>query len=171
MTLIRLVEGKPESVADSWTHVADEAPLPAGAPAIVGLARWKAEHATLARRNAPLGVRLESHERAEAIAADVAHLALVALDFPKLGDGRAYSTARLLRERYGYAGELRATGQVLHDQLFAMARCGFDSFEFARGADTDGVARVLEEITVVYQPAADGRATAAELRTDGVRLA
>ncbi len=164
MTLIRLVEGKPEAVADSWTHVSDEAPLPAGAPASVSLARWKAEHAALGRRNAPLGVRLESHERAEALAGDLAYLALVALDFPKLADGRAYSTARLLRERYGYAGELRATGQVLHDQLFAMVRCGFDSFEFARDADISGVTRALDEITVVYQPAADGRATAAELR-------
>ena len=164
MTLVRLIEGKPEAVADDWIHVTDEAPLPAGAPAIVSLARWKAEQATLARRNAPLGVRLESHERAEAVAGDLPFPALVALDFPKLADGRAYSTARLLRERYHFAGELRATGQVLHDQLFAMARCGFDSFEFGPGADTLGVARALGEITVVYQPAADGRATASALR-------
>ncbi len=164
MTLARLIEGKPQAVADDWTHVADEAPLPAGAPATVSLARWKAEQPTLARRNAPLGVRLESHERAGAIAGDLPYLALVALDFPKLADGRAYSTARLLRERYGYAGELRATGQVLHDQLFAMARCGFDSFEFAPGADTLAIPRALEEITVVYQPGADGRATASALR-------
>jgi uncharacterized protein (DUF934 family) len=164
MTLVRLIEGKPQTIPDDWTHVADEAPLPAGAPAIVSLARWKAENNKLARRNAPVGVRLESHERAEAIAGDLPYPALVTLDFPKLANGRAYSTARLLRERYGYTGELRATGQVLHDQLFAMVRCGFDSFEFGPGADTLGVARALDEITVVYQPAADGRATAAEMR-------
>ena len=89
---------------------------------------------------------------------------LIVLDFPKFTDGRAYSQARLLRERLGYAGELRATGGVLQDQLPFMLRCGFDSFE----SDQKGFGQALEKartlFSVVYQPVGDGRATAAELR-------
>ena len=89
---------------------------------------------------------------------------LIVLDFPKFTDGRAYSQARLLRERLGYRGGLRATGAVLLDQLPFMLRCGFDSFE----SDQKGFGEALEKartlFSVVYQPVGDGRATAAELR-------
>ena len=89
---------------------------------------------------------------------------LIVLNFPKFTDGRAYSQARLLRERLGYRGGLRATGAVLLDQLPFMLRCGFDSFE----SDQKGFGEALEKartlFSVVYQPVGDGRATAAELR-------
>jgi len=89
---------------------------------------------------------------------------LIVLDFPKFTDGRAYSQARLLRERLGYRGGLRATGAVFLDQLPFMLRCGFDSFE----SDQKGFGQALEKartlFSVVYQPVGDGRATAAELR-------
>jgi len=89
---------------------------------------------------------------------------LIVLDFPKFTDGRAYSQARLLRERLGYQGGLRATGAVFLDQLPFMLRCGFDSFE----SDQKGFGQALEKartlFSVVYQPVGDGRATAAELR-------
>jgi uncharacterized protein (DUF934 family) len=89
---------------------------------------------------------------------------LIVLDFPKFTDGRAYSQARLLRERRGYRGGLRATGAVFLDQLPFMLRCGFDSFE----SDQKGFGQALEKartlFSVVYQPVGDGRATAAELR-------
>ena len=103
-------------VADPWLTVPDGAPLPDG-PAIVSLARWRAERAALTARNAALGLRLAAGEPVEEIAPDLARFAVVALDFPSFRDGRSYSAARLLRERYGYAGELRAIGNVLRDQL------------------------------------------------------
>jgi uncharacterized protein (DUF934 family) len=89
---------------------------------------------------------------------------LIVLNFPKFTDGRAYSQARLLRERLGYRGELRATGAVFLDQLPFLLRCGFDSFE----SDQKGFGEALDKartlFSVVYQPVGDGRATAAELR-------
>ena len=81
----------------------------------------------LAGRNAPLGLHLDAGERIDDIAADLAHFSLIALAFPKFSDGRAFSTARLLREKHGYAGELRAVGNVLSDQIPLMRRVGFDS--------------------------------------------
>ena len=94
---------------------------------------------------------------------------LVVLNFPKFTDGRAYSQARLLRERLGYAGELRATGAVLRDQLPFLLRCGFDSFE----SEQPGFAEALEKarglFSVVYQPVGDGRATAGQLRLRQLR--
>jgi uncharacterized protein (DUF934 family) len=89
---------------------------------------------------------------------------LIVLDFPKFTDGRAYSQARLLRERMGYAGELRATGAVLRDQLPFLLRCGFDSFESDQAGFGEALAKARTLFSVVYQPAGDGRATAAELR-------
>jgi uncharacterized protein (DUF934 family) len=149
---------------DPWVAVGDDAPLPeAGAP-IVSLARWQRDRAALRARNGALGVRLPNSAAVEAIADDLDRLALVALEFPKFNDGRAFSQARLLRERYGYAGELRATGQVLRDQLLFMARCGFDAFEVAKGEPVAAWAQALTEFTVFYQPTGDGRATASALR-------
>ena len=89
---------------------------------------------------------------------------LVVLDFPKFTDGRAYSQARLLRERLGYQGELRATGAVFLDQLPFLLRCGFDSFESDQKGFGEALARARTLFSVVYQPIGDGRVTAAELR-------
>jgi uncharacterized protein (DUF934 family) len=89
---------------------------------------------------------------------------VIALEFPKFGDGRAYSYARLLRERYGFRGELRAVGNVLRDQALFMLRCGFDAFEVTEGTPIEGWREALGEISVVYQPTADGRPVAHGLR-------
>ena len=89
---------------------------------------------------------------------------LIVLNFPKFTDGRAYSQARLLRERLGYRGELRATGAVFLDQLPFLLRCGFDSFESDQKGFGEALARARTLFSVVYQPVGDGRATAAELR-------
>ena len=94
----------------------------------------------------------------------LAGVKLVVLDFPKFTDGRAYSQARLLRERLGYAGELRATGAVFLDQLPFLLRCGFDSFESDQKGFGEALARARTLFSVVYQPTGDGRATAAQLR-------
>jgi uncharacterized protein (DUF934 family) len=89
---------------------------------------------------------------------------LIVLDFPKFTDGRAYTQARLLRERLGYVGELRASGAVYIDQLPFLLRCGFDSFASSQKGFADAIAKARELFSVVYQPVGDGRATAGELR-------
>jgi uncharacterized protein (DUF934 family) len=153
-----------EIVADPWTSLGDEDALPEGAPAIVGLERWQAERETLARRNAPLGIRLRADQPPKEIAEDLDRFGVIALEFPSFGDGRAYSYARLLRERYGYRGELRAVGQVLRDQALFMRRCGFDAFEVADGTSAAGWREALGEVSVFYQPTEDGRPAAPGLR-------
>jgi uncharacterized protein (DUF934 family) len=89
---------------------------------------------------------------------------LIVLDFPKFTDGRAYSQARLLRERLAYTGELRATGAVFLDQLPFLLRCGFDSFESEQKGFAEALAKARTLFSVVYQPTGDGRATAGQLR-------
>jgi uncharacterized protein (DUF934 family) len=89
---------------------------------------------------------------------------LIVLNFPKFTDGRAYSQARLLRERLGYRGELRATGAVFLDQLPFLLRCGFDSFESEQKGFGEALAKARTLFSVVYQPMGDGRATATDLR-------
>ena len=112
-----------------------------------------------------LGIQLSSSESPQQIAGDLTHLKVVALDFPSFGDGRAYSYARLLRERLGFEGEVRAVGDVLCEQLHYMSRCGFDAFEVAEGTGVAGWRKSLGEISVFYQPTEDGRPAAPALRT------
>lgn len=148
---------------DKWVWVEDTEPVPDNAPAVVSFARWREERAGLSRRHAALGLRLASGDDVAGIADDVAHFGLIALEFPSFTDGRAYSSARLLRERYGFTGELRAVGNVLRDQFAFMQRCGFDAFE-VRDADAGAWREALAEVRVWYQPAADRRITAMQLR-------
>ena len=151
-------------VDDPWISVADREPLPAQGAIIVSLKRWRDERSDLIARTNGLGVRLAAADPAAAIAADLPLLALIALEFPTFRDGRAYSTARLLRERFGFKGELRAVGNVLRDQLLFMHRCGFDAFEVKDAAAVDEWKQAMSEISVFFQTAADGRATAIQLR-------
>jgi uncharacterized protein (DUF934 family) len=85
---------------------------------------------------------------------------LIALAFPKIRDGRAYSAATLLRERYAFEGEVRAVGDVLRDQALLMLRCGFDAFEPADDASVQDWSKALHRFRHVYQAAADGRRSA-----------
>lgn len=151
-------------VDDPWIPVADGEPLPPAGAIIVSLKRWQEERADLIARANGLGVRLAAADHAGAIAADIPLLALIALEFPTFRDGRAYSTARLLRERFGFKGELRAVGNVLRDQLLFMHRCGFDAFEVRDAAAVDEWKRAMSEISIFYQATADGHATAIQLR-------
>ncbi|MBL8260734.1 MAG: DUF934 domain-containing protein [Candidatus Competibacteraceae bacterium] len=141
-------------VEDSWQHLADDAELPAG-PAIVSLARWKRERETLAAREEPMGVRLPNTADVAELAGDLPKLAVVALEFPKFADGRAYSQARLLRERWRYRGEIRAVGDVLRDQLFFMARSGFDAFELRADRSLEDALTAFDDFSESYQPAVD----------------
>jgi uncharacterized protein (DUF934 family) len=138
--------------ADTWSKVGADAPIGDG-PVIVSKKRWLAERGALGARTAPLGLQLEPGESLEDIASDLPQFALIALSFPKYSDGRAFSTARLLREKYGYAGELRAVGNVLNDQVAFMWRVGFDTLEVThaptRRALLDGT---ISQVKLYYQP-------------------
>ncbi len=152
-------------VDDPFLTVTDaEAELPAGSPVIVSLERWQRERDTLLARGAALGVRLKSDESPEALAEDLPHLAVVALEFPVFKDGRAYSYARILRERYGYEGEVRAVGDVLMEQLHFMLRTGFDAFEIESEHPLEDYRTALADFSVWYQPTGDERPTAWQLR-------
>jgi uncharacterized protein (DUF934 family) len=131
-----------------------EAALPDG-PAVLPKRRWMAERDRLAGRNAPLGLLIAPDETVDDIAADLPRFALIALAFPKFTDGRAYSLARLLREKHGFTGELRAVGNVLSDQLHSMRRVGFDSFEVTHAPTRRALAQGgIAEVTLYYQPTA-----------------
>lgn len=116
-------------VEDGWTVLGDNAPPPAEGAVVVSLKRWLGERDVLSRRGAPVGVSVEAGADAQAHLGDLADRPLVALAFDKFADGRAFSYARLLRDRYRFRGELRATGDVLIDEIPLMLRCGFDSFD------------------------------------------
>ena len=142
---------------DPWIRLDDEEKPEAGRPVIVSLERWQAERDSLVGRNAPLGLWLRSDQSPAEVADDLEYFDLVALEFPKFNDGRAFSYARLLRERHGYGGEVRAVGEVLRDQLLYMHRCGFDSFEVDRDDAAERWQAALQEVSVWYQPTGDNR--------------
>jgi uncharacterized protein (DUF934 family) len=114
---------------DVWTTLDEAAPIPSTGAIIVAFARWSAESDALARRADPVGVTIVPGKDALAQLPEAAERPLVALNFPKFGDGRAFSYAELLRERFDFTGDLRATGDVLLDEIGLMLRCGFSSFE------------------------------------------
>ena len=150
-------------VDDPYTLAADDAPLPQGA-VIVSLTRLRRDREALFERNTPLGVRLAADQSPETIGSDLDRLALVVLEFPRFRDGRPFSWARMLRTRLRFAGEIRAAGDFLYDQIAFMKRVGFDAWELPASVTPELFARALAEITDVYQPSADGRATIAEKR-------
>ncbi len=101
-------------------------------------------------------VRIEPGDDARELLPHLGRLSLVEVNFPAFGDGRGYSSARILREA-GYEGELRAVGDVLVDQLAYMRRCGFDAFEPDQQLDKDDVQAAFDRWPEVYQDAADDR--------------
>jgi uncharacterized protein (DUF934 family) len=125
--------------------------IPAPGDIIVPLVLWQRERMQLLARQGRLGIWLDSHEDPAAIADDLNHFALVAVNFPKFGDGRGYSTARLLRERYGWKGELRAIGEVVRDHLFFMASCGFDAFLLREDQDPQEALTGFNDFSEAYQ--------------------
>ena len=151
-------------IADRYQKLGDDEGLPTTGGVLVSLARFESEKASLLEREGELGVWLKSDESPTAITDDLANLDLIALDFPVFSDGRAFSSARLLRERYGYKGEVRAIGDVLCEQLPFMLRSGFDTFEMASENAVEEFEAVISEVRVVYQPTGDGRATAIDSR-------
>ena len=147
-------------IEDRVVRVLDDAPVPEGVAAVVPATRLLADARDLVLRQAPTGVIWPNDRRVTELAPYLDWLALVALVFPSFRDGRAYSQARLLRERYFFRGELRATGQVLRDQFVFMLRAGFDAFEVKKQADAEAYAQTVKRYSVFYQPTGDGRVAA-----------
>jgi uncharacterized protein (DUF934 family) len=143
-------------VADSWRLLSrgtkGELPeVPIGGDVVVPLALWLERREAFLAYPGKLGVWLDANESPEAIAGDLPGFALVAVNFPKFGDGRGYSIARLLRERYGYQGELRAIGDVLIDHLYFMNQCGFDAFLLREDQDVQAALSLFDTFSDGYQ--------------------
>ena len=150
--------------ADTFVHVADDAELPGDGAVLISAARFLQDPEVLSSRAGKAGVVWPNNRGLEDLVPYLDRLAAVALVFPTFRDGRAYSQARLLRERYGYQGELRAIGQVLRDQFVFMQRAGFDAFEVKKQIDAEAFAATVKRYSVFYQPTGDGRVTALNRR-------
>ncbi len=142
-------------VEDRWTLVRETPPgaFPAELPVIVPLAAWNAQRDALLARG-EIGVWLSPEDDWELLASDLARLPVIGVDFPQFSDGRGYSTARLLRERYRFGGELRAIGEVLRDQLFYLRQCGFNAFAVRADRDLEDALRGLDDFSDSYQASA-----------------
>ncbi|MBT3372108.1 MAG: DUF934 domain-containing protein [Rhodospirillaceae bacterium] len=156
----RLVEDRWHET-DDFAEVQTLAPL---GPVIVSLDVWRQHKDAILAFDGPIGLRLAPGQTPDLAAADLHRFEVIALEFATFTDGRAYSQARLLRQRHGYKGELRAVGEVLRDQLTFMLRCGFDSFSLATAQQAQALLEAVEEFAHWYQPALDGRATIPALR-------
>lgn len=153
----QIIKGN-QVVQDAWELLPKDATLDQltnTGDIIVPLALWQEHAHALKTRDGGLGVWLDADEEAESIAEDLEHFAVIALNFPVFSDGRNYSNARLLRDRYKYRGELRAIGDVLRDQLFYMQRCGFNAYALREDLDAHQALANLQDFSVVYQASTD----------------
>lgn len=150
-----LIKNQQVVEGDPWRHLADDAPIPETGDVIVSWRRAAAERDALDQSGRRVGIRVAPDDELDTIIPLLPNVSLVAIEFPKFSDGRGYTKARLLRERHGFRGEIRAVGEVLGDQLFYMARCGMDAFELVDGKDADAALRCFQDFTVTYQGATD----------------
>ena len=163
-----------EWILDTWRFYADDQPIPSARPKIVTLARLQGDDGEfLFHCGCNLGVRLESHEKVEDLEPWLERLQLIALVFPKFVDGRAFSSAAMLRGHYGFKGEIRAVGNVLVDQYPFMRRVGFDAFEVEPGRAQDSwkKARIGIGLAYQYDDTSEAEATAVWRARRGVRPA
>src|SRR3984885_9245707 len=149
---------------DALVHLADDAELPGDGAILISAARFLEDPESLSRRAGRTGVIWPNSRDVDDLVPYLDRLAVIALVFPTFRDGRAYSQARLLRERYNFRGELRATGQVLRDQFLFMLRAGFNAFEVKKPADAEAFANTVKRYSVFYQPTGDGRMSALHRR-------
>lgn len=141
-------------VDDDFVFVTDGTEQPSETKLIVPLAAYVQARETLLARHPAVGVRVPSDKLPSDIP-DLERLALIAIEFPRFTDGRGYSVARMLRQRHGYRGELRAVGWILRDQLLYLERCGFTAFELKPGKPLESGLEAFTEFSVTYQAAAD----------------
>jgi uncharacterized protein (DUF934 family) len=149
---------------DLYLHVADGAELPGDGAVLVSAARFLEGPEALLKRAGKTGVVWPNNRDVDDLVPYLDRLAAIALVFPSFRDGRAYTQARLLRERHGYDGELRASGQVLRDQFVFMLRAGFDAFEVRKQSDAEAFDEAIRRYSVFYQPTGDGRLSALHRR-------
>ena len=147
-------------VSDSWQLLKPAAdgnapPVPGSGDIIVPFALWLAQRDKLLLHPGRLGVGLDGDDEPALIAEDLKNFGVVAVNFTRFTDGRGYSLGRLLRERYGWRGELRAIGDVLRDQLFYLAGCGFDAFALREDQDPQAALSAFNDFSEVYQTSAE----------------
>ena len=152
-------------VEDRYVRVPDGEPVPEEGPVLVSAGRFLADADEFTRREDPVGVIWPNNRNVAELEPHLPRLALIALVFPAFKDGRAYSQARMLRERFAFRGELRATGQVLRDQFLFLIRAGFDAFDVVKAADAQAFEETARRYSVFFQPTGDGRVTVARART------
>jgi uncharacterized protein (DUF934 family) len=140
-------------VADEWRYSA-EAAGNALAPLIVTVDEWRNDRDTWLARGSRLGLQIAAAHKIESLVQDLGFFKLIAAEFSGPAEGRGYTQGRLLRERFDFKGELRATGYVRRDQLFFLARCGFNSFELSE-ADIEDALSALSTFSAAYQPSND----------------
>jgi uncharacterized protein (DUF934 family) len=153
-----------EQVEDRYRRIVDDMPVPEEGAVLLPAARFLADAERIAGRPGATGVIWPNDRDIAELAPFLDRLALVALAFPAFKDGRAYSQARTLRERYRFRGELRAIGDVLRDQFLLLHRAGFDAFEVRKPEDARAFCEALQRYNVFYQPAADGAVSALHRR-------
>jgi len=142
---------KDQQIIDNlWTHADVTGDLPSG-KVTVPYQRWQSERDTLIGRS-DIGLRLQATDSPDAIADDLTYFEVIAIEFARFNDGRGFTQARLLRERYDFQGEIRAVGTFLRDQLYYMKRCGFNAFEFARDMNLTEVLKAFDAYDVISQP-------------------
>lgn len=145
-------------VADDARTLADDEALPSSGRVIVSLERWTREQTPLQTAALQVGVRIPNTTDVLTLDDAVLKQALIALEFPAFGDGRAYSQAHLLRQRRQYRGEIRATGAaVVRDQIAGMARCGINAFALRADQDAQACLQAFKDFSLGYQPATDGQ--------------
>lgn len=158
-----LKNGKPAT--DVWAVVTDPDSLPDDDHLIVeGAVLIERGGVPEARAETQWGVAWPNDRPVADLVPYLDQLSLVTLTFPTFKDGRAYSQARLLREHFGFVGEIRATGQVQQDQFAFMVRAGFDALQVTRDTDMGAFDRAVAAIPIVYQPGADDQMTAFRAR-------
>lgn len=145
-----------DEVEDRYRRIADDSPVPEEGPVLLPAARFLADAERIAKRPGATGVLWPNDRDIADLAPYLGRLSLIALVFPTFKDGRAYSQARTLRERYRFVGELRATGDVLRDQFLFLHRAGFNAYELKKAADAPAFCEALQRYIAFYQPAADG---------------
>ncbi len=144
-------------IDDDWLlirDIEDSSPIPGG-DVILPLAFWHANRNQLLKTKKKHAIWIDGSIETESFLGDIEFFSIIALDFPTFKDGRSYSHARLLRERYNYKGELRAVGDVLQDQLFFMERCGINSFQIRDDKDIEQALNGFKSFSNRYQAAAD----------------
>jgi uncharacterized protein (DUF934 family) len=139
-----------EIINNSWRFIADNDEIKSGDISF-SVSRWKKDKQLLLKHSGRLGIRICPEDSIDDIADDLANLQLIELNFPALADGRLFSHAWLLRERYNYQGEIRATGHFLADQAFYLSRVGVNAFSTEKPEDLPVVLTCLNDFSVTYQ--------------------